>query len=64
MILANASLHIENVTVPDEGEYICSAKNEYGTATMTFNLNILSMFLNEEIVDAFLHIPSSIPFFS
>lgn len=41
-ISTNTRLLINYVNESDRGEYVCTAKNEYGVASFRFDLNVLS----------------------
>lgn len=44
VISTNKTLRIDHINTSHKGQYICTAKNEYGTENITFNLSVLSEF--------------------
>lgn len=42
VISENVPLSIEDIWTTNQGDYICTAKNEHGMATLTFSINVLS----------------------
>lgn len=45
VISTNKNLAIENARADDQGEFVCTATNDYGTNSTKFNLTVLSKHL-------------------
>lgn len=52
VISSEEKLFIENVSKTDQGQYVFTAKNEHGTASIQFNLSVLSEFFCKSLLNS------------